>query len=119
MTMRRGAQVSLAAAITYQVLLLILIRLRPDLDPYWHTLSEWVVGPYGWLMSLGFLISALTRGRGGVSRSGPAALERQQVDVLVDARSLTKNASARNLRTSPLRTRRNTSSRRLPRSLTP
>jgi len=21
--------------------------IRPDLDPPWHTLSEWAIGPYG------------------------------------------------------------------------
>ena len=38
----------------------MLIFLRPDLDPSWHTISEWAIGPYGWMMSGGFLISAVS-----------------------------------------------------------
>ena len=58
---RSGApgRLAIAAIATYQVLLIALIFLRPDLDPSWHTLSEWAIGPYGWLMSLAFFISAV------------------------------------------------------------
>jgi len=38
----------------------VLIFLRPDLDPSWHTISEWAIGPHGWIMSAAFLISALS-----------------------------------------------------------
>jgi hypothetical protein len=55
-----AAWLSIAAVITYQLLLAALIFIRPDLDPYWHTISEWAIGPYGWLMTLAFLISALS-----------------------------------------------------------
>ena len=34
--------------------------LRPDLDPSWHTISEWAIGQHGWIMSGAFLISALS-----------------------------------------------------------
>lgn len=40
----------------------MLIFLRPDLDPSWHTISEWAIGPYGWMMSWAFLISAVGYG---------------------------------------------------------
>lgn len=53
-----AAWLSIAAVITYQVTLIALIFIRPDLDPSWHTISEWAIGPYGWIMSAAFLISA-------------------------------------------------------------
>lgn len=58
----RAARLAIAAIVTYQILLIVLIFLRPDLAPSWHTISEWAIGPYGWLMSAGFLISALSYG---------------------------------------------------------
>lgn len=54
----RAARLAIAAIVTYHVLLIALIRIRPDLDPAWHTISEWAIGPYGWIMSGAFLISA-------------------------------------------------------------
>ena len=53
-----AARLAIAAIVTYQVLLIALIRIRPDLDPAWHTISEWAIGPHGWIMSAAFLISA-------------------------------------------------------------
>jgi len=50
---------AIAAIVSYQILLIALIFLRPDLDPAWHTISEWAIGPYGRLMSTAFLISGL------------------------------------------------------------
>jgi hypothetical protein len=55
----RLAQLSIAAAILYQVLLVVLIWLRPDLPPYSTTISEWAIGRYGVLMQFAFLCSAL------------------------------------------------------------
>ena len=55
-----AAHVAIGAIVSYQVLLIVLIFLRPDLDPSWHTISEWAIGRYGWLMSGGFLLSALS-----------------------------------------------------------
>ena len=57
-----AARAAIATTLTYQALLLLLIPLRPDLDPSWHTISEWAIGPYGWLMTSAFLISALSYG---------------------------------------------------------
>ena len=56
----RAAWLAIAAIVTYQLLLLVLIRLRPDLDPSWHTISEWAIGPHGWIMSGAFLLSAFS-----------------------------------------------------------
>lgn len=55
-----AAKIAIGAIVTYQFLLILLILLRPDLDPYWHTISEWAIGPYGWLMTLGFMISSVS-----------------------------------------------------------
>jgi len=55
-----AARLSIAAVITYQLTLIALIFIRPDLDPSWHTLSEWAIGPYGWIMSMAFLVSAVS-----------------------------------------------------------
>jgi uncharacterized protein DUF998 len=57
-----AARLSIAAVITYQVMLIALIFVRPDLDPSWHTISEWAIGRYGWMMVLAFLVSALSYG---------------------------------------------------------
>jgi hypothetical protein len=56
----RAARLAIVAIASYQLLLIVLIFLRPDLAPSWHTISEWAIGPYGWIMSGAFLISALS-----------------------------------------------------------
>ncbi len=58
----RAARLSIAAVTAYQVLLVALIFLRPDLDPSWHTISEWAIGRHGWIMVLAFLVSAVSYG---------------------------------------------------------
>src|ERR1700689_1080042 len=55
-----AAWIAIVGIVSYQVLLIVLIFLRPDLAPSWHTISEWAIGPYGWIMSLAFLITALS-----------------------------------------------------------
>jgi hypothetical protein len=59
-TSTRAARLAIGATTAYQVLLIVLIFLRPDLDPSWHTVSEWAMGPHGWMMSTAFFISALS-----------------------------------------------------------
>jgi hypothetical membrane protein len=54
------ASLSIATAVTYQLLLLVLIFLRPDLPVYSTTISEWAIGKYGWLMQIAFFISAVS-----------------------------------------------------------
>jgi hypothetical membrane protein len=56
----RAARVAIIAFISQQILLIVLIFLRPDLAPSWHTISEWAIGPHGWIMSVAFLLSALS-----------------------------------------------------------
>jgi hypothetical protein len=55
-----AARLAIGAILVYQSLLIVLVFLRPDLDPSWHTISEWAIGPYGWIMSGAFLISAVS-----------------------------------------------------------
>jgi hypothetical membrane protein len=55
-----AARLAIGAIVSYQILLFVLIFLRPDLDPSWHTISEWAIGPYGWLMSGAFLVSGMS-----------------------------------------------------------
>jgi hypothetical protein len=57
-----AAWVAIVAVVAYQLLLAALIFIRPDLDPYWHTISEWAIGPHGWIMSMAFLVSAVSYG---------------------------------------------------------
>jgi hypothetical protein len=57
-----AARLSMIAIITYQLILIVLILLRPDIAPSWHTISEWAYGPWGWLMSAGFIISGISYG---------------------------------------------------------
>jgi len=56
----RAARLAIVAIVLYQILLIALIFLRPDLAPSRHTISEWAIGPYGWIMSGAFLISAMS-----------------------------------------------------------
>ena len=56
----RAARLAIVAIVSYQLLLIVLIFLRPDLAPSWHTISEWAIGPWGWMMSGAFFISALS-----------------------------------------------------------
>jgi hypothetical membrane protein len=58
----KAARLAMGAIVAYQLLLIALIFLRPDLAPSWHTISEWAIGRYGWIMSGAFLISALSYG---------------------------------------------------------
>jgi Protein of unknown function (DUF998) len=56
----RAARLAIGAIVFYQVVLILLIFLRPDIDPSWHTVSEWAIGPHGWMMSTALFISALS-----------------------------------------------------------
>jgi len=55
-----AARLAISLIITYQLILIALIFIRPDLDPSWHTISEWAIGRHGWIMSVAFIISALS-----------------------------------------------------------
>jgi hypothetical protein len=44
---RSAAWLSILAVVTYQLVLAALIFIRSDLDPSWHAISDWAIGPYG------------------------------------------------------------------------
>jgi hypothetical protein len=54
----RAAAFALAGAALFVALVLALHVVRADLDPSWHMVSEYSVGPAGWLMRLAFLALA-------------------------------------------------------------
>jgi uncharacterized protein DUF998 len=56
----KAAWLSVGTGVAYQALLAALIFLRPDLDPSWHSVSEWAEGPGGWVMSGTFIVCAIS-----------------------------------------------------------
>ncbi|MDZ4711419.1 MAG: DUF998 domain-containing protein [bacterium] len=54
------AKLAIGTALLYQLLLIVLIFLRPDLPVYSTTISEWAIGKYGRIMQLAFIVSALS-----------------------------------------------------------
>jgi hypothetical protein len=57
-----AARLSIAATVTYQVLLVALLFIRRDVDPSWQTISVYAIGRHGWIMRLAFFISAVSYG---------------------------------------------------------
>ncbi len=55
----RISGISIGAVILYHLLMTATIFLRPDLDPYWHTISEYAVGSFGWIMVAAFISSSV------------------------------------------------------------
>lgn len=50
-----GARISLAMAMLFFAILVSLHFLRLDLDPSWRFISEYELGPFGWLMRVAFV----------------------------------------------------------------
>lgn len=57
---RSAAWLAICASVLYQTLLIAMIFMRPDLAPSWHSISEWAIGPHGWLASCTFLVGSLS-----------------------------------------------------------
>jgi hypothetical protein len=55
-----GARISLATATLFSAILLAMHILRPDLDPSWRFISEYELGPFGWLMHVAFIALAMS-----------------------------------------------------------
>lgn len=55
----KAAWLTIGAGVAYQALLGALIFFRPDLNPSWHSVSEWAIGPHGWVMSGTFLVCSI------------------------------------------------------------
>jgi hypothetical protein len=62
---RNAALVSSVGASMFLVILVALHVVRPDLDPSWRFISEYELGPHGWLMHVAFICLAV--GAGGVA----------------------------------------------------
>jgi hypothetical protein len=70
----------MVASLAFIVLLGMLHILRPDLAPSWHLISDYEVGPWGWVMRLAFLllgascvgvlVAILSHARGIIGRLG-------------------------------------------------
>jgi hypothetical protein len=55
-----SACLSLATAGLFLALLAVLHFIKPEIDPSWQPISEYAIGPYGWLMALAFLSAGLS-----------------------------------------------------------
>ena len=55
-----AAQLSMAGALAFLVLLTTLHFIKPELDPSWRVISEYEIGDYGWMMRLAFFSLALS-----------------------------------------------------------
>jgi hypothetical protein len=93
-----AARTSAAAIVAYQVLLLVTIFIRPDLDPVHQPVSEYAIGRHGWVMTLAFLTAAVSyasllvalrpvvhgrAGRAGLGVLGACALGTAGVGVFI------------------------------------
>lgn len=56
---KTAAYITIAASVTFLVLLTILHFLKPEIDPSWRLISEYQIGDYGWLMSVAFFTLAV------------------------------------------------------------
>jgi hypothetical protein len=56
----RAAWLTIGSGVAYQAALAALIFFRPDLDPSWHSVSEWATGPHGRIMSGTFVICSIS-----------------------------------------------------------
>ncbi len=53
-----AARLAAVGGVLFVALFLALHLLKPDLDPSWRPISEYALGPFGWLMTVGFLVLA-------------------------------------------------------------
>jgi Protein of unknown function (DUF998) len=54
-----AARISMIGASAFIAIVAVLHGLRPDLDPSWRVISEYEIGPGGWLMQLAFVALAV------------------------------------------------------------
>ena len=62
-----AAQLAFGAGGIFLLILASLHLLRPDLDPTWRVISEYEIGPHGWLMRLAFLALAIAAATLGIA----------------------------------------------------
>jgi hypothetical protein len=56
---RNAAFVSSVGTGMFLMILVVLHVVRPDLDPSWRFISEYELGPHGWLMDVAFISLAV------------------------------------------------------------
>lgn len=61
-----AARISIATGVLFVLLLLSLHVLEPEFDPTWRFVSEYALGPFGWLMHLAFFLLATSLASAGV-----------------------------------------------------
>jgi hypothetical protein len=76
--MQVGADVAVAGAAAFSILLVLLHFLKPENDPSWRMISEYEIDRYGWLMRLAFFCWSI-----GVL--GLAVALSQHISAIVDA----------------------------------
>jgi hypothetical protein len=57
-----AARLAILTVLAFEVIATALILVRHDLDPAWQTTSIYARGRLGWIMSVGFLLSAVSYG---------------------------------------------------------
>jgi hypothetical protein len=57
-----AARLAILTVVAFEVIAAALILVRHDLDPAWQTTSIYARGRLGWIMSVGFLLSAVSYG---------------------------------------------------------
>jgi hypothetical protein len=57
-----AAKLAILTVLAFEVIATALIFVRADLDPAWQTTSIYARGRLGWIMSVGFLLSAVSYG---------------------------------------------------------
>jgi uncharacterized membrane protein len=50
----RSARLSIVAIIVFQIILILLVFVRPDLELSCHAVIEWTLGPHEWNVALRF-----------------------------------------------------------------
>ena len=62
-----AARISITAGVLFAVLLGSLHLLEPEFDPTWRFISEYMLGKFGWMMSLAFVAIAISLASIGVA----------------------------------------------------
>ena len=53
-----AARVAAAGTMAVALIIVALHAIKPEFEPSWRFISEYAIGPYGWIMKLAFLIWA-------------------------------------------------------------
>lgn len=59
-TAARAARIASGSTIVFLIVLVALHIIKPEYDPSWRFISEYAIGPLGWIMMVAFIIWALS-----------------------------------------------------------